>query len=631
MAQSAPLFTQALILLSAAVVTVPVFKRLGLGSVLGYLAAGIAVGPFGLNVFSDADAVLHFAEIGVVLLLFVIGLELKPSRLWSMRHDIFGLGLAQVLLSGLVLTALAHLAGLQPRTALVAGFGLALSSTAFALQILSERGETNSLHGQRAFSILLFQDLAIVPMLALVALLSPAEAAPSGRSAWIELAIITGALVSIVLAGRYLLNPLFRILAQSRAREIMTAAALLVVLGAAALMQVSGMSMAMGAFLAGVLLAESAFRHQLEADIEPFRGIMMGLFFIAVGMIIDLDLVLAELSTILIAVVILLVVKITATFLVARIFGNDVDDALRIGLLLPQAGEFGFVLFSAATVASVMVAREASVLAAIITLSMALTPATVALGQLLVRAPAKEEMEESFDGASGSILFIGFGRFGQIAAQMLLAEGVNVTIIDDDPQRIRSARKFGFRIFYGDGTSVQVLRSAGAENAQVIAICTRNKPVTNRIIELCRGAFPMARLYVRSYDRTHTLELLALDVDYQIRETFESGMVFGRALLEALGLDPERALEVDADVRHRDQMRLAIQQAEGIYGGMDMLHPTDLHAAPEPLKPEPLTRPRREAEALTEQTREIAEQEEEEEEQEEEEAAEKDTSKDAAE
>jgi len=607
MAQTAPLFTETLILLGAAVVAVPVFKRLRLGSVLGYLAAGIAVGPHALNLFSDAEDILSFAEIGVVLLLFIIGLELKPSRLWSMRRDIFGMGLSQVLLSGLLLTWIANLVGLEPRAALIAGYGLALSSTAFTLQILSERGETNSLHGQRAFSILLFQDLAIVPLLALVTLLSPAPASGAGQSAWMELAIIAGVLIAIVLAGRYLLNPLFRILAQAQAREIMAAAALLVVLGSAAAMQAVGLSMAMGAFLAGVLLAESAFRHQLEADIEPFRGILMGLFFIAVGMALNLELVFSEWIYILVGAAVLIIAKIVTIYVVARIFRTPHDDAMRVSLLLPQAGEFGFVLFSAAVAASVMSQRDSSLLTAIITVSMALTPALVVLGQYLAQAPVKEEMEENFDGVHGSILFIGFGRFGQIAAQLLLAEGVKVTIIDNDAERIRSARNFGFRIFFGDGTRTHVLRSAGADNARVIAICTRRKSITNYVIDLCRAEFPLAELYVRSYDRTHTLELVSKDVDYQIRETFESAMIFGRAMLEAMGLDPERAAEIEADVRNRDLMRLAIQQAEGMYTGMDLLHSADLHAKPEPLQPEPLTRPRQEAEPLTQKTREIAE------------------------
>jgi len=611
MATSATLFSDSLVFLGAAVVAVPIFKRLKLGSVLGYLFAGLVIGPHGAKFFKDPQSVLHFAELGVVLLLFVIGLELKPSRLWSMRRDIFGTGLAQVVLTAAALASAGLYLGFDLKVAIVAGLGLALSSTAFALQILAERGEMNTAHGQKAFSVLLFQDLAIVPLLILINLLSPISVT-GGDGFALKVVIAVAAIAGLVLAGRYLLNPFFRILALAKAREIMTAAALLVVLGAAVLMEVSGLSMAMGAFLAGVMLAESSFRHQLEADIEPFRGILMGLFFMAVGMTVDLSLVLTEWLAVLIGVGVLVALKFVTIFLAVRAFKETTSSAIRCALLLSQGGEFAFLLFTTAVSARVMDPAQASLLTAVVTISMALTPALVLLGDRMTRAEDVEEMQETYDGAAGTVLVIGFGRFGQIAAQMLLAEGMPVTIIDNDPNRIRTAGRFGFRIYYGDGTQLSVLRAAGAGQARVIAVCNRNRRATDKILELCAADFPLAKLYVRAYDRNHAIDLISRDVSYQIRETFESAMVFGRAVLEEVGVDPDRARDIERDVRERDLMRLAVQQVEGRFSGMDIVHHPVKLGEQRKLTPEPLTQPRRRTEALTPETAEIAESEDEE-------------------
>ncbi|WP_455272546.1 monovalent cation:proton antiporter-2 (CPA2) family protein [Rhizobium herbae] len=582
------LTSQALLLLGGAVIAAPIFKKLGLGTVLGYLATGVIIGPL-LHQISDGEQILGFAELGIVFLLFIIGLELKPSRLWQMRRDIFGLGTAQVLVTGATISAIVFWAGLLDWSgSVITGFGLALSSTAFALQILDENGDTNTRYGQRAFSVLLLQDLAIVPLLALIPLLAlqaPEDTSPPLQ----DFAVAIGAILIMVIAGRYLLNPLFQIIARTGAREVMIAAALLIVLGAATMMQLAGLSMAMGAFLAGVLLAESSYRHELEADIEPFRGLLLALFFMAVGLSLDIEVILENWHIILVAVPALLLIKAAVIYTLCRLTGSPHNDAVRIGLLLPQGGEFGFVLFTAASAAGVFSAGWASLLIVIVTLSMALTPAASAVAGLLMYEQDEpgDEMDEDFAGAGADVLMIGFSRFGQIASQILLAGGREVTIIDHSAARVRQAATFGFRIYFGDGTRLDVLRAAGIERAKIVAICTQKQEITDRIVDMVQAEYPNARIYARAYDRLHTLSLRARGVDYELRETFESGLVFGRKTLEGLGIGDNEAEEIMNDIRRRDEARLAVQEAEGISAGRDMLHF-------EPVKPEPLIKPRRE-------------------------------------
>ena len=594
------IYSEVLLLLGGAVVAAPLFKRIGLGTILGYLAAGIAIGP-AARLITGGEEILHVAELGIVFLLFIIGLELKPSRLWALRRDIFGLGLAQVVLTGIVLAALGVLlAGLSYPAAIVVGFGLALSSTAFAMQLLEQEGTTNTRHGQTTFSILLFQDLAIVPLLALIPLLSPGE----GTQAAVlpQFGITIAAIATLLIAGRYLINPLFRIIANTGAKEAMIAAALLVVLGAATLMQVAGLSMAMGAFIAGVMLAESSYRHELEADIEPFRGILLGLFFMAVGLSLELDVIVENWQTILLAVPVLMAVKVAVTYTVCRLFNCKHDDAVRVAFLLPQGGEFAFVLFSVAASASIFPLETASMLIAIVTVSMALMPLFAPASKAFLTADQPEELEEDFDGAGGNVLMIGFSRFGQIASQILLTGGSSVTIIDHSADRVRSAGKFGFRIYFGDGTRKDVLEAAGIRRAKVVAVTTNKKETTDKIVELIQSEFPDARLYVRSYDRTHTLQLRARGVDYELRETFESGLLFGQKTLEALGMDQETASAIREDVRQRDEERLALQAVDGLQAGRWLT---------KPVTPEPLIKPTRESkrldnEAIDDKTPEVA-------------------------
>jgi glutathione-regulated potassium-efflux system protein KefB len=583
-AAGSEMYLEGLILLGGALVAAPIFKRIGLGTVLGYLAAGIVIGPI-LRLITDGEEILHFAELGVVMLLFLIGLELKPKRLWKMRRDIFGMGSVQVLLTGAALSLLAyHVAAQNFGASIIIGFGLALSSTAFALQLLGENGDLNTAYGQKSFSILLFQDIAIVPLLALIPILAPFQSGAEG-SPLTDAAIAVAAIVTLLLAGKYLLNPLFSLIASTGAHEAMIAAALFVVLGAATMIGLAGMSMALGAFLAGVMLAESTYRHELEADIEPFRGILLGLFFMAVGLSLDLGVLIDNLGLILICVPFLLLVKAALLYGLTRLFGSSHNDSIRIAALLPQGGEFGFVLFSAAVAAGIFPQGIASILVAIVTLSMALTPILSAISKRLMWDVPDEEMDEDFEGAGADVLIIGFSRFAQIAAQVLMAGGTDVTILDHSAERIRAAGRFGFRIYFGDGTRKDVLLAAGIQRAKIVAVTTQKKEITDQVVDLIQNEFPDTKLYVRAYDRSHTLALRARGVSYEIRETLESGLVFGRKTLEALGSSESWAIEVEDMIRKLDEERLALQAAEGIYAGSEKI-------LTRPVVPEPLIKPK---------------------------------------
>lgn len=582
------------VLLGAGVVAVTLFKRLGLGSVLGYFAAGLVIGPFGLGLFADPQAILHVAELGVVMFLFIIGLEMQPSRLWNLRRQIFGLGAAQVLLCGALLTVVGLIAGLTMAVAFIAAMGFVLSSTASVMQLLNERGETSTPRGQKTVSILLLEDLAIVPLLALVALMAPAGDAEGG-SRWASIGIALAAIAILIAAGRWLLNPLFRILAAANAREVMTAAALLLVLGTAVLMQASGLSMAMGAFLAGVLLSESTFRHQLEADIEPFRGILLGLFFLSVGMSLDLSVFASEWALIAGGVAVYMVVKGIGVYAVARCLRDSHADGLHRAMLMAQGGEFAFVLYSAAASVGLFDAQTHAVFTAIVIVSMALTPlAMLALRGLLPREdPSMDGVDVARD-LHGSVLIIGFGRFGQVASQSLLARGIDVTIIDTDIEMIRSAADFGFKVYYGDGTRLDVLHASGAGEARAIAVCVDDKAATDRIAELVSAEFPLAAMLVRAFDREHVLKLIHAGVDRPIRETFESALLFGETTLRALGVPADEAEAITADVRQRDAERLDLEISGGLSAGKGLL----IGNAP---KPTPFTVPKQPGRALNDE------------------------------
>jgi glutathione-regulated potassium-efflux system protein KefB len=585
---------QVVALLGAGVIAAPLFIRAGLGSVLGYLAAGVVIGPFGLKLFTNPQAILHVAELGVVMFLFVIGLEMQPSRLWGLRGDIFGLGAAQVAVCGVLLTGVGMVYGLAPKVAFFAAMGFVLTSTAVVAQVLNERGDTGTPEGQRMISILLLEDLAIVPLLALVALFAPGGEA-TGEPAWLAVLIAVAAVVALLAAGRWLLNPFFRLLAAARAREVMTAAALLVVLGSALIMQLAGLSMAMGAFVAGVMLSESAFRHQLEADIEPFRGILLGLFFLGVGMALDLSVVLTDWRFLIAGVLSYMLVKSIGIYAIARLFNAPHREAIYRAALFSQGGEFAFVLYAAANAAGIFTGRVNAIMTTVVIISMALTPLAVIALQWLSprRTRSLDGVEEPHD-LSASVLIIGFGRFGQVASQSFLARGYDVTIIDNDTDMIRSAADFGFKVYYGDGTRLDLLEAAGARKAKLIAVCVDSRFTATRIAEIVMTDFPDAVLMVRSYDREHALELAHQGVETQIRETFESAMVFGETGLKALGVPEAEAAEIADEIRRRDAERFALEIAGGFGAGRDLMQSN----MP---RPTPYTKPKRAGRVLGEQ------------------------------
>ena len=578
------------VLLAAAVIAVPIFKRIGLGSVLGYLIAGLIIGPFGFAFFHDSTSILHIAELGIVMYLFVIGLEMQPSHLWGLRREIFGLGTLQIVACATALTGVGLLFGFTWQVAFIGAACFVLTSTAIVMQLLGDRGDIAQPQGQKIVAILLFEDLLIVPLLAIVAFMAPNHVVESTSARLENIGIGLIAIAGLIAAGYWLLNPLFRLLAAAKAREVMTAAALLVVLGAALLMQVSGLSMAMGAFLAGVLLSESTFRHQIEADIEPFRGLLLGLFFLGVGMSLDLSVVAQNWQLILSGVLAMMFAKALMIYIVARITKSSHTEALDRALLMAQGGEFAFVLFSTAVSAQVIDNTVKSNLTAIIVLSMVLTPI---LGIVFKRfTETKDQINldnvNIAEGLSGSVLMIGFGRFGQVTSQLLLARGVDVTIIDNDIDMIQNAEKFGFKIYYGDGCRLYILHASGAATAQAIVVCVDSKETTNRIVELVTHEFPLAKLLVRSYDREHSLYLVKQKVDYMIRETFESAIKFGGVILQELGVDEDEVQRIADEIRERDNERFETEiAADDVYAGVGLQY-TNAHPRPTA----PLIRPK---------------------------------------
>lgn len=585
------------VLLAAAVIAVPIFKRIGLGSVLGYLIAGLIIGPFGFAFFQDSAAILHIAELGIVMYLFVIGLEMQPSHLWSLRREIFGLGTLQIISCGLALTGVGLLFGFTWQVAFIGAAGFVLTSTAIVMQLLGDRGDLTQPHGQKIVAILLFEDLLIVPLLAIVAFMAPNHVVESTSVRLENIGIGLIAIAGLIAAGYWLLNPLFRLLAAAKAREVMTAAALLVVLGAALLMQVSGLSMAMGAFLAGVLLSESTFRHQIEADIEPFRGILLGLFFLGVGMSLDLSVVAQNWQLIVSGVIALMFAKALMIYIVARVTKSPHTEALDRALLMAQGGEFAFVLFSAALSAQVIDSTVKSNLTAIVVLSMVLTPIVGILFKRFTQTKVDVSLENVniAEGLSGSVLMIGFGRFGQVTSQLLLARGVDVTIIDNNTDMIQNAEKFGFKIYYGDGCRLDILHASGAATAQAIVVCVDSKETTNRIVELVTHEFPLAKLLVRSYDREHSLHLVKQKVDFMIRETFESAIKFGEIILQELGVDEDEVIRISEEIRDLDNERFETEiAADDVYAGVGLQYTHAHHPRPTA----PLIRPKREGQIL---------------------------------
>ena len=557
------LLRDALILLAAALAFVLLFRRLGLGATLGYLVAGALVGPQALGLIGEAEEKIVIAELGIVMLLFVVGLELSPARLWRMKRDIFGLGLMQVVACGIVITGIVALGTAGGwKAAFALGLALALSSTAQVLPMLQSGDRMKTPTGERAFAILLFQDLSIIPLITIVAVLSPfPDEGPGG--AWLAIYTV-GAVIALVAAGRFLIRPMFDLIGTLREREMFVVASLFTVIGAAAFMEYLGLSAALGAFIAGVMLADTPYRHELEADIEPFRSILLGLFFLAVGMILDLGAI-AERPGFVIAMALALVAtKATVITLIGKAFRMSWRAALALGLLLSQGGEFGFVLFTQAEGSGLLSPETASLFGAIVTISMATTPFLMIATRRLRNAmePSAGEREEPID-ENAAALVVGYGRFGQTVAQMLLAGGISVTLIDEKTDAIDVAERFGAKVYFGDGTRLDLLRQAGAANADLIAFCLDEDKIEPELVASVRQAFPEAKIFVRAYDRRSLIKLAGSDTDYVGREVLESAVVMARNALETLGQSIEAINNADDEYRRRDRERLSRQIETG--------------------------------------------------------------------
>lgn len=561
------------ILLGVATLFVLIFRRLGLGAVLGYLIAGAVVGPHGLALVGGGESKLAFAELGIAFLLFLVGLELSPNRLWQMRRAIFGLGMAQVVITGLVLTGLIHLTlGFSPAASLALGLPLALSSTAQVLPGLKSSGRINSPFGEKAFSILLFQDLAIVPMITIVAVLSRAPADPSAPSGWQMAFFTVWAIIVLVLAGRFVVNPLLRIIGRYGERELFVVVGLLTILASAALMHSLHLSTALGAFIAGVMLADSPYRHEIESDVEPFRLVLLGLFFLAVGMVLDVGAVLERPLMVLGLALGLVAVKVVVLTLIVKLFGKPWPVALGLGLLLSQGGEFGFLLFAQAADALLIQPEAASLFSAVVTLSMVTTPFLMLFARNLEFSPAAEpfDMDDPEGAPRGSAIIVGYGRFGQIVSQMLHGVACSVTLIDKKPSQIELSSRFDTKVYFGDGLRVDLLRRAGAEEARLIIFCMDDASVDAAAMKPIVDAFPHAKILMRVFDRRQLLAVEGAGIDGVVREVFESSIAMGLSALRHLEVDPREMDDVEAALRHLDETRLQAQIDEGdISAGMD--------------------------------------------------------------
>ncbi|MDX5630797.1 MULTISPECIES: glutathione-regulated potassium-efflux system protein KefB [unclassified Brenneria] len=555
--ESSTLLTAGVLFLFVAVLAVPIAARIGIGAVLGYLIAGIAIGPWGLGFIRDVDAILHFSELGVVFLMFIIGLELNPKKLWTLRRSIFGVGAAQVGLSTLLLGGALYLMNFSWQSALIGGVGLAMSSTAMALQLMREKGMNRNESGQLGFSVLLFQDLAVIPALALVPILAGVQGEIDD---WSQVALKVAAFAGMLIGGRYLVRPLFRFIAASGVREVFTAAALLLVLGSALFMEALGFSMALGTFIAGVLLAESEYRHELEIAIEPFKGLLLGLFFISVGMALNLGVLYVHIVEVLIAVLALVAVKGTVLYVLARINRMRRSERLQFAGVLSQGGEFAFVLFSAASTYKVLQGDQLPLLLVTVTLSMMTTPLLMQLiDRILIRRynplDAPDEKPYVADDEP-QVIVVGFGRFGQVIGRLLMANKMRITVLERDISAVSLMRGYGYKVYYGDATELELLRSAGAEKAQSIVITSNTPEDTMAIVHLCQQHFPHLEILARARGRVEAHELLLAGVKHFSRETFSSSLELGRKALISLGMHPHQAYRAQQHFRRLDMRML---------------------------------------------------------------------------
>jgi len=564
--EGSSLLTAVLLFLFAAVVTVPIARRLGIGAVLGYLIAGVAIGPWGLGFIRDVEEILHFSELGVVFLMFIIGLELNPAKLWELRRSIFGVGAGQVLITAAVLAALLYFSHFAWQAALIGGIGLAMSSTAMALQLMREKGMNRNEGGQLGFSVLLFQDMAVIPALALIPILAGGN---NGGNDWVGIGIKVAAFGGMLLGGRFLLRPLFRYIAASGVREIFTAAALLLVLGSALFMDALGLSMALGTFIAGVLLAESEYRHELEISIEPFKGLLLGLFFISVGMALNMGVLYTHILEVLIGVVALVLIKGTVLYGLARVFGLSRSVRLQFAGVLSQGGEFAFVLFSAAAAQKVLDGEQLALLLVVVTLSMVTTPLLMqVIDRILVRRynnKTDEDDEKPYvEDDEPQVIVVGFGRFGQVVGRLLMANKKRITVLERDVSAVSVLRRYGYKVYYGDATELELLRAAGAEKANSIVITCNEPEDTMAIVHLCQQHFPNLTILARARGRVEAHELLQAGVGFT-RETFSSALELGRKALVDLGDHPHQAYRAQQHFRRLDMrmLRELVPQQQG--------------------------------------------------------------------
>ncbi|MEM7250150.1 MAG: monovalent cation:proton antiporter-2 (CPA2) family protein [Pseudomonadota bacterium] len=557
------LLEQIVLFLGATVILVPLCNFLKLGSVLGYLLAGIVIGPI-MGVMEDVDSILHFAELGVVILLFIIGLELQPSRLWVLRRSIFGLGAAQVLITGVVLSGATYFLGIPMMPALLIGFALALSSTAFVIQTLSERDELTTSHGRAAFAILLFQDLAVIPLIAILPALAATDAGGQDTHALIAAIQVAVAGVLIIVLGRYLLRPVFRFVASSASHEVFDALALLIVLGVALIMEHVGLSMALGAFMAGMLLADSEYRHELEADLLPFKGLLLGLFFIAVGMSTNLSLLTEKPFTILGLVVGLIVIKATILFVLGRISGRSRSASSHLALDLSQGGEFAFVVFAAAVGYQLLDQALGDLLVAVVIVSMIISPILMLIDARIIRprfVDTAKPPEDAIEPGEHRLIMVGYGRFGQIVGRLLALSGFDFTALETSPEQVKIVRQFGTKVYFGDATRPDLLRAAGAEQATAILLAVDNIEMSLKLAEQIKHHFPHLQIYARARNRKHAHLLMDLGVTHIVRDTFHSSLAMAKELLEDLGLPREEAAYRVERFRAHDEQTLVAQQA----------------------------------------------------------------------
>jgi monovalent cation:proton antiporter-2 (CPA2) family protein len=572
------MLTTLVVLLAAATIAVPLTRRAGFGSVLGYLLAGIAIGPAGLRLITDVDAIASIASLGVVMLLFLIGLEVRPQRLWIMRRAVFGLGTAQVAITGAVLAALAHTAGIAWQGAIVLGAGLAMSSTAIVLPMLAERDLLTSRAGRDAFAVLLFQDLAFIPLVALVPLLA-SNSVPD-HVPWHDVARAAVIIAIILVGGRFLLRPLFRAIGGAKTPEVFTTLALLIVAGTALLATVAGLSPSLGAFMAGVLLSESEYRHELQADIEPFEGLLLGFFFISVGMSADLSLAVAQPGLLAGATAALLFVKAAIAFALARIAGHSTPSALRFGLALPQASEFSFVLFGAAVAAGALGVGNAALATLATAASMIATPILFAAAEAALRLkPAPPPQYDTIDAAPTPVIIAGFGRFGQIIGRVLRMHGIEFTALERNPGQVDVVRRFGTKVYFGDPTRPDVLRAAGAEQAKLLVVTLDDPPGVLRTIEVAKRNFPNLAILARARNRWYAHLLMDRDVDGLVRETFHSSLQLAKQALTVLGIDDAAAERAVMLFRDHDEKNL--EETHAIYRDEKQLIQNQQQAADE--------------------------------------------------